>query len=120
MSEGPLGCRAAAPVLCVREIVPMIEHFVDALGFTLLNAAGKPPRWASLTRDSVEIMLLAGDYPPPAADWAAYIYVDAVDTLYEELLTRGALLKGPPVDKPYNCREFEAMLPDGRVIAFGG
>jgi uncharacterized glyoxalase superfamily protein PhnB len=81
---------------------------------------GDPPAWASLLRDDVEIMLLAGEYPAPAQDWCVYIYVDDADELYEEAVERGADIKSPPADKPYHNREFEVRLPDGRVIAFGG
>ena len=70
-------------------------------------------------RDGVELMLVCGDYPAPAQDWAAYLYVEDVYALHAEFTASGAAVLGPPVDKPYNCREFEARLPDGRVIAFG-
>ncbi len=55
----------------------------------------------------------------PAQDWAAYLYVDGVDDLYAEFLARGADLKGPPVDRPYDSRDFEVRLPDGRTLVFG-
>jgi hypothetical protein len=29
-------------------------------------------------RDGVELMVVAGDYPAPAQDWAAYLYVDGI------------------------------------------
>jgi hypothetical protein len=102
----------------------MIETMIDCLtrqlGFTLQGSVGDPPGWASLVRDGIEIMLLGGDYLPPAQDWAAYLYVSQVDALYAEFAARGADLGGPPEDKPYNCREFAVRLPDGRLLAFAG
>lgn len=111
---------SAAPVLCVAEIGPMRDALVGKLGFAVQGSAGDPPSWMSLARDGVELMLVCGAHPPPAQDWAAYLYVEGVDELYAECLQRGADLVGPPVDKPYGLREFEARLPDGRLIAFGG
>lgn len=110
---------SSAPVLCVSVIMPLIEYLVDKLGFALQGKAGDPPSWASLQRDGVELMLVCGDYPPPAQDWAAYLYVKNVDALYHEFLARGADVLKPPQDKPYNSREIEVRLPDGRLLAFG-
>jgi hypothetical protein len=110
---------SSAPVLCVSVITPLIEYLVDKLGFALQGKAGDPPSWASLQRDGVELTLVCGDYPPPAQDWAAYLYVKNVDALYHEFLARGADVLKPPQDKPYNSREIEVRLPDGRLLAFG-
>lgn len=110
---------AVAPVLCVSAIQPMLDYFVGNLGFVCQGTAGDPPSWASLHRNGVEIMLACGNYPVPAQDWAAYLYVKNVDALYAECVQRGADVLGPPQNKPYQNREFEARLPDGRVLAFG-
>ena len=111
--------RAAAPVLCLRDIEPAIAFLVDGLGFALQGSVGQPPVWASLGRDGVELMLLGGDYPEPASDWAAYLYVEDVDGLHAEIAGRGVEVTAL-VDKPYGNREFETRMPDGRLIAFGG
>lgn len=110
---------SSAPVLCVSAITPLIEYLVDKLGFALQGKAGDPPSWASLQRDGAELMLACGDYPPPPQDWAAYLYVKNVDALYHEFLARGADVLKPPQDKPYDSREIEVRLPDGRLLAFG-
>jgi predicted enzyme related to lactoylglutathione lyase len=111
--------RNAAPVLCVTDIRTMLPYFEHRLGFELRGSAGDLPSWASMQRDGIEIMLVCGNYPAPAADWAAYLYVTDADALYAELKERGADLVAEPVDKPHGCREFEARLPDGRLLAFG-
>ena len=108
-----------APVLCVTDIRPMLTYFEQRLGFRMEGSAGDLPSWASMRREGVQIMLVCGNYPAPAADWAAYIYVADADELYSELKGRGADLLAEPVDKPYGCREFEVRLPDGRLLAFG-
>jgi uncharacterized glyoxalase superfamily protein PhnB len=103
----------------VTAIVPMLDYMVDKLGFACQGRAGDPPSWASLHRNGVEIMLVCGNYPVAAQDWAVYLYVKNVDALYAEFVQRGADVLGPPQDKPYDNREFEVRLPDGRVLAFG-
>jgi hypothetical protein len=111
---------SAAPVLCVTAIEPMVAYLVDKLGFAIQGKVGDPATWASLHRNGVELMLVCGNHPAPAQDWAAYLYVRNVDALYAEFVARGADVLGPPQDKPYNNREIEVRLPDGRVLAFGG
>lgn len=111
----------AATVLCTSQPRVLIDHLVEKLSFRLDNSVGEGPSWASLYFGPCEFMVLGGDHPAPAADWCAYIYVEGeIDALYRSCVESGADLKGPPVLKPYNNREFEARLPDGRVIVFGG
>jgi predicted enzyme related to lactoylglutathione lyase len=110
---------SVAPVLCVSAMKPAIDFFVDRLGFTLTGSAGDPPSWASLGRDGVEVMLACGDYPAPAQDWAAYFHVENIDALHADVVSRGVDIAAGLSDKPHKCREFEARMPDGRLIAFG-
>lgn len=117
---GQARVQSVAPVLCVNDMAATLACLRDKLGFVLAGAVSEPPVWASLTRDNAEVMLVCGPFPQPAQDWAAYIYVDDADALHSEFLLRGADIIRPPVDKPYNNREFEVRLPDGRLLAFGG
>lgn len=111
---------SVAPVLCVTDIPKTRDYLVQRLGFFEQGSAGDPPSWSSLCRNGVEIMLVCGDYPAPAKDWAAYFYVRGVDDLYADFKARGADIVAPPQNKPYGNREFEVRLPDGRLLAFGG
>jgi len=111
---------SVAPVFCVTDMQAAMGYLGECLGFAEVGRAGDPPVWASYVRGRIEVMLVCGDYPTAAQDWVAYFYVDDVDALYTEFQTRGARIKGPPVNKPYNNREIEVQMPDGRVLAFGG
>ena len=117
--RAPAELRSAAPVLCVSDLRTMLAYFETQLGFRVQGTAGDLPSWASLARDGMEIMLVCGNYPKPAADWTAYIYVTDADALYGEIKQRGAEILAEPIDKPYGCREFEVRLPDGSLLAFG-
>ena len=116
----PSKMRDVAVVLPVCESRPAIAYFVDRLGFRLQGSVGELPSWASVERDGAEVMIVCGNYPAPAADWAAYFYVDDADALCKEFTGRGADVSSFPTDKPYGLREFEVRLPDGRLLAFGG
>jgi len=101
----------------------MRDYIAHRLGFRVRNqfapgGEGTPVVWASLNRGQVEIMLAQRDYPAPPEDWVAYVWTEDADALYEEFKAAGADLICPPEDKPYNNREFEVRLPDGRVLAF--
>jgi predicted enzyme related to lactoylglutathione lyase len=115
----PTRFRSSAAVLCVSDPRETIGYLTAKLGFELSGTVGDEPAWASLSRDAVEVMVVCGPFPDPAADWAVYVYLDDADAYYEEVKARGADLVGAPVDKPYGNREFEARLPDGRLLAFG-
>ena len=116
----PSKVRDVAVVLPVCESRSMISYFVDRLGFRLQGSVGDLPSWASLERDGCEVMIVCGNHGAPAADWAAYFYVDDADALYKEYIGRSADVSAQPTDKPYGLREFEVRLPDGRLLAFGG
>lgn len=109
--------------LCVRDLPSMRDYLAGRLGFRIQNqfapeGEGTPVVWASLIRGHAEIMLAQRDHPLPPADWVAYVWVDDADALYAEFEAAGADLVCAPEDKPYNNREFEVRLPDGRVLAF--
>lgn len=111
-----------APVLVVssRTMIPMRDFFVEKLGFTVGTEAGVGPFFVTLDRDGQTIML---DCKPrlfrPKRSWAAYFWVNDVDKLHAELVSRGTPIKSGIVDKSYGCRETVAIAPDGRQIVFG-
>ncbi len=107
---------------CVCNLPVMRDYLRDRLGFKLQGEftprGQSTPSWASLLFDKAEIMLLAGDYPEPAQDWAAYIWANDVDALFSTFSDAGADIKSPPVNKAYGNRELEVRLPDGRILVF--
>lgn len=122
--EKSQGLLRSAAVLQVssRTMRPMINFFVNQLGFTVGTKAGDGPWFATLDRDGQTIMLNC--IPDPlnlrrVKGWAAYFWVGDIETIYSEFVANEANLKGQIVEKPYGCKEVVAIAPDGREIVFG-
>lgn len=123
-SSAASGARLAGArfVLAVRNLAVSTKYYTEVLGFTLepIDAPG----WSFLSRDRVALML--GECPDDrdAGELAnhsyfAYWYVNGVDTLYDELRGRGALIISAPADKPWGLREFAVRTLDGHRITCG-
>lgn len=113
---------AAVLQVSSRTMQPMINYFVDKLGFTVGTEAGDGPKFATLDRDGETIMLNCSRGPfslRPFKGWAAYFWVNDIEAIFEEFVANNAQLKGGITDKPYGCREVVAIAPDGREIVFG-
>lgn len=122
MANGHLVRTAAVLRVNSRTMRPMMDFFVEKLGFEIGTTAGSGPAFATLDRDGQTIMLdCRSDWLRlhRHSTWAAYFWVDNIEAIHSEFLARGATLKGPITDKPYGCREVVAIAPDGREIVFG-
>jgi catechol 2,3-dioxygenase-like lactoylglutathione lyase family enzyme len=120
---------SAVPTFLVSDIAATARWYEQELGFTLAGhfPAQPPYAYASLMRDSAELMLLnlAGYEKPdlsarrPAALWDAYFRTHGVAALYETVkdkpFVRMALKR-----QPYGDIEFEIRDPNGYILVFGG
>jgi uncharacterized glyoxalase superfamily protein PhnB len=110
----------AATVFVVKDIAGSIEHYRDALGFTVTFEYGAPLFYACLCRDEVALHLLAahqtGRLP---GNGAMCVFVDDVDGIHAELATRGANVVKPPQDYDYGMRDFDVVDLDGNQLTFG-
>lgn len=118
------GLLRSASVLQVstRTMRPMIDFFVNQLGFTIGTEAGDGPHFVTLDRDGQTIMLNCGLNPfnlRRVKGWAAYFWVNDIEVIQAEFIANNANLKGQIVEKPYGCKEVVAIAPDGREIVFG-
>ena len=94
--------------------------YVDGLGFAIdWEHRFEPhmPVFAKITRDGLSLFLSghAGDCQPGGA---AYLVVDDVDALYEEIRARGVKPREKPHDTPWNTREMMIIDPDGNRLRF--
>jgi len=75
------------------------------------------PVFAQVSRDSLSLFLTehAGDCQ---VGGAAYIIVDDVDALYQEITGRGVKMLEPPEEAPWGGREMSVLDPDGNRLRF--
>jgi catechol 2,3-dioxygenase-like lactoylglutathione lyase family enzyme len=116
-----------APQFIVPDVVASAEYYRDKLGFKILGYFLDPPVFAMVARDSVEIHFGksadgAGASPNhlrrPGLGLDAYIWVNALDALHEELKSRGAKIVEAPTMRIYNCYEMVVEDNCGFHLAF--
>lgn len=114
-------CIRSSAVVQVSDVVASRDYYVEKLGFSAAGLWGDPPAFCIVGRGTVTLFLDQSrqDTLPVNQFWAAYIYVDDVDTLHDEFQDRGVEIPRGPEDQPYGCRDFDIRDPDGHLIAFG-
>jgi uncharacterized glyoxalase superfamily protein PhnB len=120
--------RSVSPYFIVDDVVKSAEYFPDRLGFQFHRYWGDPPCFVMVHRDGVQIMLKqleqSGHRRPNRtvdadAPWDAYIYVNDVEALYQELRARGAKIIRLPERTFYEMTEIEVEECNGYVLCFG-
>lgn len=112
------------PLLPVRDLAASVAYYTDGLGFTFVfGDRSGAPGYAGLERDGLTVHLQwqsASEFEQHRAGPAMLrIRVDDIDTLFEELRTRGrAPLKKAPKKTPWGTREFWLTDPDGHNLLF--
>jgi uncharacterized glyoxalase superfamily protein PhnB len=109
-------------VLAVRNLEAATKYYMDVLGFKRdpIDAYG----WSFLTRDTIRLMLGECTDAMPASElgdhsYIAYWNVEGIDDLYQEFLSKGAMVTSAPTNKPWGLREFTMKTPDGHRITCG-
>ena len=109
-------------VLAVRNLDVATKYYMDVLGFKRdpIDAFG----WSFLTRDTIRLMLGECTDATPASElgdhsYYAYWNVEGIDELYEEFVSKGAMVTSVPMNKPWGLREFTMKTPDGHRITCG-
>lgn len=109
-------------VIAVPDLHRSATFYRDVLGFEIreIGDAG----WRFYVRGGCTIM--AGECPdamPPTElgdhSWFAYIEVDRIDELHDEVTSRGATVISDLTDEPWRMREFGIRTVDGHRIKFG-
>ena len=118
-----------APVLPTPDVRRTAAYYRDVLGFKVVDHYDAEEPFATIYRDSVELILLQakhGDVQSNAVRYGAGfdVYLDpdtveAVDSIYQELKARGAKLLGEPAMTAYGSYEFVVEDVDGRLIGIG-
>ncbi len=117
-----MGMDAWAYVLAVKDLHRIAAYFRDVLGFRVLWEDGTD--WRLVQRENVRFMIGHCPDDKPAAEigdhsLVAYVNVDDVDRLHEEVAARGAVIRIAPTDRPWGMREMIVATPEGHRILFG-
>ena len=113
---------AAVPEIHVTSARAAREFYGAALGFTCQSAwrpdnAREDPCYMTFTRDGARLNV--SSFKDGAIGIAVYVYVDDVDSLYQEFVEKGLRLSSPPIDQSWGTREFGVRDADGNSIRFG-
>lgn len=112
-----------APQLLVDDLEVALAHYRDRLGFRV--DFQYQDFYAGVSRDGARLHLKCA--PKSAHERRnrarndhldAYISVDEVAPLYEELCRRGADVISPLALRPWQCHEFWVRDADGYILAF--
>ena len=108
-------------VLAVKDLEESSRYFIDVLGF---ERDFSDDGWEFLSLGSFHVMM--GECPADLSaretnnhSYFAYVEVDDVSTLCQEMKERGAEIVHDLKDKPWRMREFGIVTPEGHRIMFG-
>ena len=104
------------PVFLVDDVVKTVEYYRDVLGFEVDFVYGEPPIYASVSRDDA-ILNFSQSSPAGRRNSVAntgtgngvdaYVVVNDVDDLYDELKRQGATIVAELQSQAYGMREFQ-------------
>ena len=119
---------SAAPVFQVGDVALTMRWYEQNLGFEGFPFPSTPPHaFCVLVRDGIEIMLqrvvgrekLDVYRQRPGGVWHAYLRVEGVSALYQEVRARPEVTLLEPLKRqPYGDTEFVVADPDGHVLVF--
>ncbi|MGB7209748.1 MAG: VOC family protein [Pyrinomonadaceae bacterium] len=110
----------------VDDVVATAEYYCNVLGFELLGYFAEPPVYAMVARGGVEMHFGKADTEPQASStelrrvgFDAYIWVDDIQGLYDEVKAAGADIVEGPVKRVYESIEVVIKDCNGFTIVFG-
>ena len=120
----PVRFEAAVPQFTVPDVVRTAEYYRDVLGFHIAGYWSTPPAFAIVWRGRVELFFNRADRSDVRTGRArgaydAYLRVDGVYALAEELRERGAEILEGPVLRVYEQLELVIADCNGLILAFG-
>lgn len=119
---------SVAPLFIVDDVVASANFYRDKLGFHYDRFWGEPPGFAMVRRAGITIMLkqlAAGSQRPNSAIdpegelWAAYIWIENADSLYDEFKKGGVKIAREICNQDYGCRDFDIVDCNGYRLCFG-
>ncbi len=113
--------RRATPVLRSGDYPRSRAFYTNILGFKVMEEGGDPPRFGIFRKDDAVVFVDSWQGPPTdtSARWVAYIHVDDVVALRDQLAGQGVAGLGEVRVTNYGMREVELRDPDGNLLCFG-
>jgi uncharacterized glyoxalase superfamily protein PhnB len=115
-----------APVLLVPDVEAALDHYREHLGFDVepyVHDGVAIYGYASRDACNLHFALCADGARPNdkvfPTMFDAYLWVDDVEALHDELVERGAELIHPPTDREYGLREIRVRDLYGYVLGIG-
>jgi predicted enzyme related to lactoylglutathione lyase len=105
-----------APLLLVPEVRATADFFRSVLGFKS-DPEGDTPEYSVVWRENAAIHLAQGEHAPTGV--RIFFWVKDVNTLYEEVIGRGAAIAVPIGTRPYGLRDFAIRDPNGVLVVCG-
>ena len=119
----------ACPVFVSQDVRKTVLFYVERLGFTSATHYDKIESFATVYRDSIELVIVQSILGKPqsntkryGAGYDAYIDTDTVggvDLVYEEFLLKGVTMVSSPRKTDYGSYEFVFEDVDGRRVGIG-
>lgn len=110
---------STTPVIHVSDFNRALEYYTTILGFT---EDFRLEAYAGLVRDNIIIYINGpanqGIQKTPGQTLFC-IDCDEVDTYFDAISGKDALILGPPADQFYGVRDFAVNDPDGNTLVFG-
>ena len=118
---------AAIPVIYVSDSARAEEFYCKGLGFDVKSRWRPPgvtsdPCYLTVQRDGISLHLASfKDGTLADGTWTSnvYVFVDDVNAMHEELLSRGIAKPSGPLDQTWGTREIGVRDADLNVITFG-
>ncbi|MBL4937025.1 VOC family protein [Clostridium sp. YIM B02515] len=117
------------PVFISKDVKKTVEFYVEKLGFKFAEHYDKIDNFATIYRDSIEIVIVQTKFGQIqsntkryGAGYDAYIdtdTVDGIDIIYEEFVSKGVHILSKPRKTDYGSYEFVIEDIDGRLIGIG-
>jgi hypothetical protein len=118
--------KSVAPQFVVPDVVKTAEYYRDQLGFSILGYFADPPVFAMVARDGVEMHFGKADSHAIQINETvrrglgtdAYIRVDDIRALFDELSSRDVAIVEGPVKRIYGCVEIVVRDINGFQLVF--
>jgi predicted enzyme related to lactoylglutathione lyase len=105
----------AIPELPLDDVAAGVRHYRDALGFEVNY---EQHDLGVMDRDEARLLLIARTKRHGGIG-SAFFYVRDVDTLYTELVEKGADVQEEPISRPWGIREFIVLDIEANRLTFG-